>query len=189
MNVIKWLCFCGLSFLNLFVFVFRLGFDVLYWKPGLLWWFAINCDCLISNAWWCLLIDWCWDDVHIKMLIQVIHKLCEQMHDIMIVIVRWSRMCMSNVNELICEVLSSRVFGMIECYYFESMNDFAQVFYDWINCLFCIIWSRPFVGTLFIGQIHKVSLLKENTLCSILWTLSLEHTLKPLIEKSLPWVK
>ncbi|KOM43315.1 hypothetical protein LR48_Vigan05g091900 [Vigna angularis] len=33
----------------------------------------------------------------------VIHKLCEQMHDIMIVIVRLSRMCMSNVNELISE--------------------------------------------------------------------------------------
>ena len=122
------------------------------------------------------------------MLIQVIHKLCEQMHDIMIVFVKLRRMCMSNVNELICEVLSSRVV-IVECYYFESMNDFAQVFYDWINCLFCIMWSRPFVGTLFIGQIHKVSLLKENTLCSILWTLSLEHTLKPFDWKSLPWVK
>ncbi|KOM37645.1 hypothetical protein LR48_Vigan03g102700 [Vigna angularis] len=48
------------------------------------------------------------------------------MHDVVIVIVILSRMCMSNVNELICEVLSSRVF-VIECYYFESMNDFAQV--------------------------------------------------------------
>ena len=44
------------------------------------------------------------------MLIQVVHKLCEQMHDVVIVIVILSRMCMSNVNELICEVLSSRVF-------------------------------------------------------------------------------
>ncbi|KOM24881.1 hypothetical protein LR48_Vigan10s001000 [Vigna angularis] len=68
-----------------------------------------------------------WIDVEMcnYMLIQVVHKLCEQMQVIMIVIVILSRMCMSNVNELICEVLSSRVF-VIECYYFESMNDFAQ---------------------------------------------------------------
>ncbi|KOM54818.1 hypothetical protein LR48_Vigan10g071000 [Vigna angularis] len=57
---------------------------------------------------------------------EVVHKPCEQMQDVMIVIMMLSRMCMWNVNELICEVLSSRVV-VIECYYFERMNDFAQM--------------------------------------------------------------